>query len=468
MEEIQTYPEIESLSDKRIQLYKSAISVNALITILSPNSNEKLNANESETFTLEEYRKIILDFRMQNKDLILARVSTPDPYRQDLLYNYYYIASEVNKVLFKYESSRRLLHRMKVRNPLNNMYIIGQVHYFRIKKEEVDRAIVDCFFRDMVLKNEQRKNGQLSNMNQTFDIDITPEKNNISAFSAVFRTLTSETSLVSEKTSQSTPTKVKVKTDHPLDKLLRKKMRQKNKKKMKESLIDVEEETYATDTTADNSPQEILKMFDEGILDFPVIPEQYINKTDDLEESEGVNQSRPYDVLTTNVQNQGDLESDENSNFQNGQNSQSFNTKTVEFPVMLNYTAEFFATDDDFLLRNDIRDYFKKNSVDPSENFLFELDRTENDLFAILETPSSSENEEALGWKRMLTFHISLLLALVGIVVLLGLNPIAVIITLPLALFVFISFLCSLVYVLCIRRSSFDSLAVRSVDNMQI
>merc|ERR1711915_779814 len=99
----------------------------------------------------------------QNKDLILARVNTPDPYRQDLLCSYYYIASEVNKVLFKYESSRRLLHRMKVRNPLNNMYIIGQVQYFRIKKEEVDRAIVDCFFRDIRLRNVD---GDIAN--QTF------------------------------------------------------------------------------------------------------------------------------------------------------------------------------------------------------------------------------------------------------------------------------------------------------------
>lgn len=469
MEETQQSTETESLTEKRIQLYKSAISVNALITIVSSNSNEKLNANESETFTLEEYRKIILDFRIQNKDLILARVSTPDPYRQDLLYNYYYIASEVNKVLFKYESSRRLLHRMKVRNPLNNMYIIGQVHYFRITKEEIDRAIVDCFFRDVVLKSSLKRNETPSKMNQTFDVDTTHDKNNISAFSAVFRTMTSDSSLVSDKTTRTTPAKSK--SDHPLDRLLRKKMKQKNKRKIKESLIDIEEETTMTDTTVDNSPQEILKMFDEGIIDFPVIPEQYINKTDELEETEGINQTRPFDILTASNTNQNNIGEDRKLVSQPPEKSkkiQHFNTKTVEFPVLLNYTAEFFATDDDFLLRNDIRDYFKKNSVDPSENFLFELDRTENDLFAILETPSSSENEEALGWKRMLTFHISLLLALIGIVVLLGLNPIAVLITLPLALFVFISFLCSLVYVLCIRRSSFDSLAVRSVDNMQI
>lgn len=451
------------LSPRRIELYKSAATVNALITIRSPNQDESLNANESETFTLEEYRKIILDFRMQNKDLILARVNTPDPYRQDLVYSYYYIASEVNKVLFKYESSRRLLHRMKVRNPLNNMYIIGQVQYYRIKKEEVDRAIVDCFFRDIRLRYAE---GDLPN--QTFhpstgmglDPNNLGEKNEISAFSEVFRTMKSDESLVSDQSVQTEPKKPQI--NHPLDKLLREKMKKKKKAKKETKIYMKDDDKEESDTEKDPLPQEVLRMFDEGEIEFPVIPEQYVNKTEGLDESSVNDPQKALNILnnssSTNLKK--DTKQTEMNLFQE--------QKQVSFPVMLNYTADFFATDDDFLLRNDIRDYFKKNSVDPSENFLFELDRTENDLFAILETPSSSENEEALSWKRMLTFHISLLLVLVSVVVLLGLNPIAIIITLPLALFVFISFLCSIVYVLCVRRSSFDSLAVRSVDNIQI
>ncbi|KRH95218.1 hypothetical protein M153_2100051307 [Pseudoloma neurophilia] len=468
MEDIQEQlPAADLLSERRKKLYKSAISVNALITIKSPNSHEKLNANESETFTLEEYRKIILDFRMQDKDLILARVSTPDPYRQDLLYNYFYIASEVNKVLFKYESSRRLLHRMKVRNPLNNMYIIGQVQYFRITKEEIDKAIVDCFFRDIILRSAMKEDKKMmAKCNQTFDHENTLEKNSISAFSAVFRTMTSETSLVSDQTTVSASNK-STKLEHPRDKMLRKKLKRLKEQNSHETVLDIEDDTATNEYESGTSPQEILKMFDEGLLDFPVIPEKYLNRTDDLEEMENMNRTQPGEVLTTNNgQKASQSNKTEKLDKYSDHKDVEYGTRCVDFPVMLNYTAEFFATDDDFLLRNDIRDYFKKNSVDPSENFLFELDRTENDLFAILETPSSSENEEALGWKRMLTFHISLMLVLVGVVVLLGLNPIAVLITLPLALFVFISFLCSLVYVLCVRRSSFDSLAVRSVDNM--
>lgn len=420
-----SYEKENLLTERRIKLYKAAIPINALITI--SNCNEKLNANESETFTLEEYRKIILDFRMQNKDLILARVNTPDPYRSDILYNYYYIASEVNKVLFKYESSRRLLHRMKVRNPLNNIYIVGAVHYYRIRKEEVDKAIVDCFFRNYILMNNKiEKSGFQPNNIPKNQGDL--NTNNISAFSAVFRTVNdSETSLVSEDT-----TKTQIPWGHKtIKKLL-------SKKKI---------QPYEDSYTNQRSPEEILEMFDKGEIPFPEIPEEYINNTDTM-------------PLSTDSTNETiDTDTDKSMNVIKDK-------KTVNFPLMLNYTAEFFATDDDFLLRNDVRDYFRKNSVDPTEDFLFELDRTENDLFAILETPSSSENEEALSWKRVLSFHISLLLVLTGVVILLGLNPIAVLITLPLAVFVFLSFLCSLVYVLCVRRNSFDSLAVRSVDQM--
>ncbi|ELA48396.1 hypothetical protein VCUG_00005, partial [Vavraia culicis subsp. floridensis] len=351
------------MADLQVDFYSKAYEINTVITIRGgPNNTrereqpvmDEINGNESETFTLEEFRKIILDFRKCEKDFILARVTTPDPYRQDVLYNYYYIASEVNKVLFKYESNRRLLHRMKVRNPLNNMYIIGQVYYYHITKEEVDRALVDCFFRNKRLRSKEGRR----------------------AFSAVFRSVQnpapSDTFLATSKD-----------TDFP------------RQQQCKEEDV--------------KPAKDIIEDVRKGKLRVP-----------------------EHDVT----------------------------------PLLVNYNAYFFATDDDFLLKNDTRDYFKMNSIDPSEDFLFELDRTENDLFAILETPSSSENDEALSWKRMLTFHLSLLLTLVGVVLLLGSFPVVLIIAFPLVVIVFLSFLCSLVYILCIRRNSFDSLAVRSVEEM--
>jgi hypothetical protein len=162
-------------SEVGIDLYEQVKCVPAQIRILgglndaSASSSPELDtvdANVPETFTLEEFRKIITDFRRAGKDFIIARVTTPDPYRQDVLYNYYYAASEVNKLLFKYESERRLLHRMKVRNPLNNMYIIGQVYYYKITVYEVDRAIVEYYFEG------QQK----------------PDRRGRRSFSAVFRT----------------------------------------------------------------------------------------------------------------------------------------------------------------------------------------------------------------------------------------------------------------------------------------
>lgn len=461
----------DDFTERRLDLYRTAYDMNALITIQLPiNGVDELNANESETFTLEEYRKIILDFRCANKDFILARVTTPDPYRHDILYNYYYIASEVNKVLFKYESSRKLLHRMKVRNPLNNMYIIGQVQYFRITRDEVDRALVDCFFRNLRL-------GKESFLDQSTDIN---------AFSAVFRSVnSSNTSLISTQTDNFINLNLKndnFKNLHGKNSKIDKSDSAKKNSSISNTHMKIKSskdklERDYTNTLMKRSVSEILLLYDNYDIEIPHIPEEYINKCTDIDDVDERNSNRNGSRDEENFNNNLKIESDRNikdkknatkKDIENKKKTktQKNDSKIFTTPFFINYRAEFFATDDDFLLKNTVRDYFKQNSVDPSEDFLFELDRTENDLFAILETPSSSDNEEALSWKRMLTFHLSLLLTLVGVVVLLGVNPIAVIITLPLAIFVFLSFLCSLVYILCVRRSSFDSLAVRSVDEM--
>jgi hypothetical protein len=46
-----------------------------------------------------------------------------------------------------------------------------------------------------------------------------------------------------------------------------------------------------------------------------------------------------------------------------------------ESPVPVIYEASFFGTDDDFLMRSDIRDFFKVNSVNSDDYQLFQLHR---------------------------------------------------------------------------------------------
>ncbi|KAM0675919.1 hypothetical protein GVAV_000697 [Gurleya vavrai] len=318
------------------------------------NQVDEFDGNEPETFTLDEFRNIILEFRNNNKDCIIAKVSTPDHESQETLYHNYYIASEVNKLLFKFERDRRLLHRMKVRNPLNNQYIIGPVYYYKITCFEIDRAIVDYFFSSKKLDQKRERR----------------------AYSEVFKETFSRENNLQHK---------------------------------------------AKDTSDISSRDDIsCSLMDES--PWTVIEEAKIGK---------------IKIIDPDPE------------------------KTKLF-----YNAIYFASDDDFLMRADIREFFRVNSMDPAEEFLFELDRTHNDLFALLDTASDSTDEDVVGWKRVLAVHMSVLITMLGIVILLGANPIILLIAFPLAVLTLVSFLCSLLYIMVFRRDTFGSLAVRSVDEV--
>lgn len=347
---------------EKINLYEKAKSLNTVIKILgAPNNStpgeeiemEEVDGNTTETFTLEEFRNIIIDCRLKNIDFLIGRVTTPDPYDNSTLYNFYYAASEINKSLFKFESDRRLLHRMKVRNPLNNMFILGQVYYYKITLEDVDKSLIEYFFKNNV---------------------VNKRKNKIKAFSAIFRTKTMET-----KEMQHT-------------------------KDANDSISS----NSSVDSTSEMPIKEILKNCKVDLL-----PQKEISRE-----------------------------------------------------KKLIHRARFFATDDDFLMQSEIRDYFRRNTLDKDDEFLFEIDRGQNDFFALLESGSEEENEEIVSWKRVLTAHVSLLITLLGICLLIGTSPLIILIAFPLALFFFFSFIGSMLYLLFCRRSTFDTLAVQSVEQV--
>jgi hypothetical protein len=47
-------------------------------------------------------------------------------------------------------------------------------------------------------------------------------------------------------------------------------------------------------------------------------------------------------------------------------------------PKVIVYEASFYATDDDFLMRTEIREFFRRNSVNPDDYQLFQLHRRSN------------------------------------------------------------------------------------------
>ncbi|WUR04010.1 transmembrane domain-containing protein [Vairimorpha necatrix] len=350
-------------SAENLNLYERAKTINTTIKLIgAPNNStpgeepeiEEFSANTIETFTLEEFRCLIVDCRKKNVDFILARVTTPDPNDSSTLFNFYYAASELNRVLFKFESERRLLHRMKVRNPLNNSFILGQVYYYKLTLEEIDKCLVEYYFKDTSDERKQKK---------------------LRSFSAIFR---------------------------PKD----------------------------TDVIQTDS---ISKETDESIL----------------------NSSLSLDL-------EGDLTTKDL--LENHQDSVM--SKDISRDKNIVYYAKFVGTDDDFLMQNEVRDYFRRNALDENDDFLFEIDRGQNDFFALLESGSEEENEEIVNWKRVLTAHVSMLITLLGICLLISSGPIIVLIALPIAMLFFLSFIGSIFYILFCRRSTFDTLAVQSVEEV--
>ncbi|CAD26377.1 hypothetical protein [Encephalitozoon cuniculi GB-M1] len=315
-----------------------------------------LDANTIETFTLEEFKTIVLDCRSKNKDFIIARVTTPDPEDQSIIYNFYYAASELNRILFRFESDRRLLHRMKVRNPLNNMYILGQVYYYKVPPQEVDRALVEYFFVEAKPGNRAAKK----------------------AFSQVFRHNLEEASEDGKRCYKS------------------------------RDYLNGNGRTLKISSVGEN-PREVIEKIQKGTIAIP---------------------------------------------------------KAIPPERSVVYIANYFASDDDFLMQPEVREYFRRNTLDADDDFLFEIDRTQNDFFALLETASEDENEEVLGWKRVLTAHVSMLVTLLTVCLVLGVGPQMVLVALPLAVVLIFSFIGSIFYILFCRRNTFDTLAVNSVEEV--
>ena len=349
-------------SEAKVDVYSKLSKVPSTIQIYgapesTPSTNipklDEIDATAHESFTLEEMRVLVLNYKKKNKDFLIARVTTQDAEDNSVFYNFYYAASEINRILFRYEPSRHLLHRMKVKNPLNNMYIIGQVYYYKITPYEADKAIVNYLYNSKKDKDAPKK-----------------------AFSAIFR--------------------------KKLD------FFSGNKKRTSKDSMDIADSPKNKDDSQGISPKDIVDKLIKGEIPVPEVEDK---------------------------------------------------------KRKIQYCAKYFASDDDFLIKQEVREYFKRNALEPEDDFLYDLDRTHNDLIALLDEDSQEEDEENVSdWRRVLSAHISLTMAMLFICLIMGGGPGVILIFLPMAVIIFFSFIGSLCYVMCCRRDSFDSLAVNSVE----
>lgn len=100
-----------------------------------------LDGSNEESFTLDTFDALIRAAYAKRKGFILARVTTEDPHDPSKLYHSYYAAHHINKVMFRTQPELGLLHRMKSKNPLNNMVIVGDVDYFIVDVASVERSL---------------------------------------------------------------------------------------------------------------------------------------------------------------------------------------------------------------------------------------------------------------------------------------------------------------------------------------
>lgn len=123
-----------SIQERDGQL-NSAIHIRHRIPLL-----DHFDADNEESFTLESFDQLIQTAASSNKYFILAKVITADPNDESRHYQSYYDAQQINKVLFRTQPEQSLLHRMRAKNPLNNMPIIGDVVYYIISPASVQKS----------------------------------------------------------------------------------------------------------------------------------------------------------------------------------------------------------------------------------------------------------------------------------------------------------------------------------------
>lgn len=101
-------------------------------------NNKKLNGNEIEIFTLLSFKELIIESFKLKMDLLIARVSNinEDNKGNKIKIYSYFCANNLNRILYKYELKSKMLYKMIILNPLNNLHILERIKYFKIKYNE--------------------------------------------------------------------------------------------------------------------------------------------------------------------------------------------------------------------------------------------------------------------------------------------------------------------------------------------
>ncbi|CAG8679666.1 22534_t:CDS:2 [Cetraspora pellucida] len=365
---------------------------------LSPKVTHLLDATIEDPFTLETFETLIQQHAEKDKDFILARVTTADPSDNSKIYNSYYSGHQINKVLFRTQPEQGLLHRMKAKNPLNNMNIIGDVYYYVVKAETVKpiQSSIPPFGvqnKTSLLKNgglmtEIHATSALDTNEGDYLINIDPDKiiyrddglnsSPPSIWQGDRAVNDSKDSIIikTEERRRSANDLIKLppKLFHP-DNFHFKKHSSNNSLSSSQNTVPIMQPQFPITTSSHLNDVTTVSSSTFEIFKIP-------NSTYKFEHTK---YNVPYNFYNQNL----DSISPSNSINLN----EKGNLNQVYY-----YQAIFYAIDDDFLMKSSVRQYFKLNALDPSDTQLFIINTSQNAhaTGALNSTPPSTQLERII------------------------------------------------------------------------
>jgi hypothetical protein len=299
----------------QLENLEHALKVDPEIFRQASKSDLILDCEAEESFTLESFGNLMKAAKSANKDFIIARVTTLDPSGpKPHIYHSHYSAHQINKILFRTQPEEALLHRMKSRNPLNNMLIVGDVNYYVVRPKDVEAA--RNRYQELLTRRNEGCNDSDGSKNETTKVEGLENPNPIPSLTAEISTIDNSTSL----------------TDSLLYGLLQ-------RKKLETELA----------INNGSSPQLNVAPF-ANAADYTSPNQSAMDLSAPIRASRNTSSTSLY-------------------------RSDSLNKLPSDGEPAILYEAHPFATDDDFMISPEVREYFKVNSVNPDDYLLFTLYR---------------------------------------------------------------------------------------------
>ncbi|CAG8777298.1 17137_t:CDS:2, partial [Racocetra persica] len=350
-----------------------------------------LDATTEDPFTLETFETLIHQHYEKDKDFILARVTTADPSDDSKTYNSYYSAHQINKVLFRTQPDQGLLHRMKAKNVVESVKPIqSSTIPFGVQNKT-------SLLENGVFMSEIHATSALDTNEGDYLINLDPDKiinregglhssppsiwqgdrdvNNDSKDSVIIKT---EERRRSANDLVQPPPKV----FHP-DNFQFKKHSFDNNLSSGQNTTPIMQPQLPITTSDNIQLHEINTTSSVSTHLNDVIPISCYK-------FEHTKYNVPYNFYNQNLDSITPLTKNPSSNSINL--NEKGNLNQVYY-----YQAIFYATDDDFLMKSSVRQYFKSNALDPSDTQLFIINTSQSaHATGTLNTPPSTHLERII------------------------------------------------------------------------